>query len=290
MELRVPRHQQLALLAAKQYGHVTRLQLIGLGYSRNQISNLLTAGYLFLVHRNVYAVGHPRLEAIARAAAAVLACGPDAVLSHHSAAALWGLTRWPATRHVTVPAKRRPAGIRVHLCPTLDRRDTRRHQGIRVTSPARTLIDVAPDERAINEALVTKLVRPDQLHAVAKRYPSHPGSSFLSQYLSDSPGPTRSKFERLFVKFCREYGLPTPKMNTRVAGYEVDALFEAERVAVELDSWQYHKGHGSFESDRDRDAAMLEAQIITIRITWARLTRQPAREAARLMAILESRR
>ncbi len=79
-------------------------------------------------------------------------------------------------------------------------------------------------------------------------------------------------------------------MNARVAGFEVDALFEAERVAVELDSWQFHRGHRSFENDRERDAALLAAQIITIRITWERLIKHPDREAARLHNILESRR
>ncbi len=103
-------------------------------------------------------------------------------------------------------------------------------------------------------------------------------------------GPTRSAWEDEFPAFCAEHGLPTPVMNTFVAGHEVDALFPNEKVIVELDSWAFHSDRGSFEGDRDRDADTLAAGHVTVRITWGRMRRQPAREADRLGAILESRR
>ena len=89
------------------------------------------------------------------------------------------------------------------------------------------------------------------------------------------------------MTFAREYGLPTPVTNTRVLGFEIDALFPEHRLIVELDGWEFHSDRGSFESDRDRDAELLAAGYQTIRITWERLKSQPAREAARLRAILE---
>lgn len=290
--LNVPSDARIASLAAKQYGHITYQQLIALGLTRRQIALRIKKGQLIPVHRGVYAVGHPRLEGIARAAAARLACGPGAVLSHFSAAALWGLTGWPTVHEVTVSAKRRPSGMRIHVHPTLDSRDIRGRRGIRVTSPARTVMDIAPRQtdsgrqRAVSEALLQKHMRPDQLEATLKRYPYHPGASLLRH----PRDPTRSEFERRFPPYCRRQNLPTPRMNAQVAGYEVDALFVAERVIVELDSWEFHKDRRSFELDRERDAATLEADHVTIRITWDRFKNEPDREAARLYSILEGRR
>jgi very-short-patch-repair endonuclease len=290
--LNVPSDARIASLAAKQYGHITYQQLIALGLTRRQIALRIKKGQLIPVHRGVYAVGHPRLEGIARAAAAVLACGPDAVLSHFSAAALWGLTGWPTIHEVTVPAKRRPSGVRIHIHPTLDAKDIRTRRGIRLTSPARTVMDIAPRQtkggrqRAVSQALLQKHMRPDQLGATLNRYPHHPGASLL-RHPAD---PTRSEFERRFPPFCKRYNLPTPKMNAQVAGYEVDALFVVERVIVELDSWEFHKDRRAFERDRERDAATLQADHVTIRITSERFKNDQDREAARLHFILERHR
>ncbi len=227
----------------------------------------------------------------------MLACGPDAVLSHFSAAALWGfIQRWPAPPELTVPARRRPAGVRVHVHPALESQDIRRHRGIRVTSPARTLLDIAPRlseialARAGNEARLTSGLRPAHLEEVLRRYPHHPGARLLRPFLEHPTGPTRSEFEDRFVAFAREYGLPTPLVNTRVCGFLVDAYFPTERVIVELDGWDFHQSRRSFEDDRDRDATTLAAGIPTVRITWERLTGSPDREAARLRAILRQRR
>lgn len=289
----VPIDRRIAALAAKQYGHVARHQLTALGLTRSAIAVRIANGQLIPAYRGVYAVGHPRPEGIARACAARLACGPDAVLSHFSAAALWDLgLRWPTRHEVTVPAKRRPSGIWVHVHPTLETRDIRRHRDIRVTSPARTILDIAPRQtdsgraRAISQAQLNKLMRPDQLAATLRHYPLHPGAVLLRE----PPDPTRSEFERRFPPFCKRHKLPVPRMNANVAGYEVDALFVAERVIVELDSWEFHKDRRSFERDRERDAATLHADHVTVRLTWQRFRFEPSKEAARLRSILESRR
>ena len=162
----VPRDIALTRLAGKQWGHVGHEQLVALGFTRRQIALAIKRCRLIPVFRGVYAVGHPRPEAIARAAAALLACGGAAMLGHFSAAALWEMgPKWPAVPEVVVPAKRRPTGIRVHIHRTLESRDIRRHRGIRVTSPARTLLDIAPRltkpqlERAANEARLQRHLR-----------------------------------------------------------------------------------------------------------------------------------
>jgi very-short-patch-repair endonuclease len=296
MDSSVPKDHRIALLAAKQYGHVARRQLLALGLTPNEISKRITKGLLIPVFRGVYAVGHPRPEAIARAAAAVLSGGDDAILSYFSAAALWGMgTRWPTIPEITVPARRRPTSIRVHVHPALESQDIRRHRGLRVTSPARTLLDIAPRltkpqlARAVNEARLNAGLRLPHLAELLGRQSYHPGLRLLRPYVDQPTGPTRSEFEDRFVAFARDHGLPTPRTNTRVDGYEVDALFPDERVIVELDGWDFHSNRRSFERDRDRDAALLAAGYVTVRITWERLTGAPEREAARLRAILKAR-
>ena len=102
-------------------------------------------------------------------------------------------------------------------------------------------------------------------------------------------GITRSMFEDAFLRFVRHFGLPTPQINVKIGGYLVDALFAAEKVIVELDGWEFHSDRRAFESDRERDAALLALGYVTIRITWARLTGLSEREADRLQQILADR-
>jgi hypothetical protein len=191
---------------------------------------------------------------------------------------------------------RRPPGVVTHRSARLLRRDIRTRQGIRVTSPARTLLDCAPAmggkslRRRINEARRTGTLNLEALADVVERFPLHPGAPLLRPFVGESQAPTRSGFEDDFLEFCRRYGLPTPLVNTVVAGHEVDALFVEERVIVELDSWGWHWSRASFEDDRNRDADTLLADLVTIRITDQRFERRPDEEAARLHAILARRR
>jgi hypothetical protein len=276
---------------------VTRAQLLSLGLDRNAITYRLRVGRLYPAFAGVYSVGRPLLTPLERAAAAVLACGDSAVLSHTAALALWGFIRdWPEGLHVTTSANRRPAGITVHRSTTLTRRDKRRHHGIPVTSPARSLLDAAPHlppqklTRAVNDALHSPFLRRSHLAEVCLRYPRHPGVKFLAKFIDTTDGPTRSGWEDTLLPFCERFGLPQPLVNTKVLGYEVDAYFEAERLIVELDSWEFHRDRDAFERDRNRDADMLAAQIATVRLTWDRLTNRPAAEANRLHTILAARR
>lgn len=288
----MPVDARLAARSDRQHGNVTREQLLASGLSRNGISHRVQIGRLYPVYRGVYSVGRPPRTALEYASAAVLACGSGAALSHRSALAVWGLGAWPRCNHVVVAQDRRPPGIAAHRVKGLIGRDFRTHRGIRTTSPARALLDGAPGlsekalGRAVNEARLKKLVRPKDLADVVERFWYHPGARRLKPFLETKGGPTRSDWERAFPDFCLRYGLPEPVMNARVAGHEVDALFPDEKLIVELDGWAYHSTRESFESDRDRDADTLAVGHNTVRLTWGRMLRQAAREAARLHEIL----
>jgi very-short-patch-repair endonuclease len=283
-------------MAGHQQRNVTRAQLLALGLSPEAIQRLVRRGWLHREHPGVYAVGTPATTPIERAAAAVLACGDRTALSHGSALALWGLRkRWPEPAHLTTATDRRPSGLVVHRTKTLTLADVRTHLDIRVTSIARTLLDCAPslDERilsrAVNDALRSLYMTRAQLADVVTRNPRHPGTKLLRPFVETPTGPTRSPFEDDFLEFCDRYRLPRPKVNTIVCGYEVDALFERERVIIELDGWEFHNDQRSFETDRTRDVVTLVAGYVTVRITWKRLHTNPDEEAANLKEILANR-
>jgi Transcriptional regulator, AbiEi antitoxin len=226
-------------VAARQHGNVTRQALLALGLSDDAIAHRVAHGRLHRVHLGVYAVGRPPTTALERAAAAVLACGTGAALSHRSAGALWGFIKpWPTRFDVTVSRDRRPKGIRTHSARTASPQDFTRHLGIRVTTPARTLLDCAPPltdpqlARAVNDALLSNYLKPSHLGELLARSPrNHPGAARLAPFIEQpASAPTRSELEDAFLAFCGRYDLPRPKTNAKVAGYEVDALFEAEQI------------------------------------------------------------
>jgi hypothetical protein len=288
----------IASVADRWHGNIAHEQLLALGLSRGQIAYRVRDGRLYPGPRGVYGVGRPAKTALERAAAAVLACGPGAALSDHAALALWGFGRWPQRFDVVVPGNRRPKGIKVHRPKGLIGRDFRTHQEIRVTSPARTLLDCAPTltdkalKRAYNDLRRSDhaRLRPHHLQDVIDRFPNHPGVKRLKPLLEVKGGPTRSEWEDAFPAFCKQYGLPEPVLSTPVAGHEADALFEEERIVIELDSWGFHNDKEAFESDRDRDVDRLVAGFVTVRITWPRIKYRSAREAARLHELVRQRR
>jgi hypothetical protein len=282
--------QDIAALAARQRGHVTRKQLLEIGIAPGAIEYRVNAGRLHLVHRGVYAVGHRRTHPMDRAAAAVLACGPTACLTHGSAATLWGFLRhWREPFEVSVRIHRRPNGIVIHR-RTHD--DLRTHHGIRVTSPARTIIDVAPRlndadlTRLVNDALLSRYLQPDALEEALRRT-RH--DRRLNEYRGPTiDGPTRSRFEDKFKPWCAAHDLPTPQTNVIVNGREVDAYFPDHNLIVELDSWEFHRSRQAFEKDRDDDGEALADGTPTLRITWDRVHGGSAKEAERLHRTLRS--
>ncbi len=277
---------------------MTRKQLLGLGLDDYAVGYRVRKGRLYRVHHGVYGVGRPAVTPIERAAAAVLACGPGAALSHGSAMTLWGFwKRWDTPFEVSTARDRRPKGICVHRTRKPTGRDVRRHLGIVVTSPARTILDVAPRlserslKRAVNDARHSKLLSLEALEETLKQHPRHPGVRCLLPFLEHPEDkPSRSDWEDEFPAFCERFGLPRPVMNATVCGFEVDAAFPEEKVIVELDSWGFHSSRTSFEDDRERDATTAAAGWQTVRITWRRFEEKPRREAQRLHTILAARR
>jgi very-short-patch-repair endonuclease len=264
----------LQRLATEQHGILTRSQLLQAGVGSDTIRRWITTGRLIRIHQGVYALGHLPPSPHARAMAAVLACGARAALSHRSAAQLWGLIRYAGPIEITAPTKRTRPGVIVHR-NRLTEHDVTTHWGIRTTTAARTLTDLAGTlspaalTRAVNDARLNRHLSLDDLPPRLRH--------------RQTPTPTRSAFEDAFRTFCARHHLPQPEVNARVAGYEVDALWRAQRLVAELDGEKYHQ---DFEADRAKDADLVEAGLRVVRLTWDRLTTQPGREAKRFRTLL----
>jgi Transcriptional regulator, AbiEi antitoxin/Protein of unknown function (DUF559) len=277
---------RLAELAARQQGVVATWQLAELSLTASAIHRRIQAGRLHRIFTGVYAVGHKRLPPNGRWMAAVLACGPDAVLSHRTAAALWELRPRPSGPvDVTVPAsgRRSRTGIRLHNVRSLHADDRTDVDGIPVTSPARTLLDYAETNRqqlrlAIEAADRRELYNGKALDALLHRSPGRGGRARLRAVLAEIQGPapwTRSELERRFLALIRAAGVPEPQANVLVAGFLVDLFWSDPGLVVELDGFEFHKTRTAFESDRRRDAKLQLAGHPVIRITQRRIENAP---------------
>lgn len=300
MRWEVRHHGALAGLAAIQYGVVSQAQLMELGYSEGAVARAVAAGRLHRMHRGVYAVGHPALSRHGRCLAATLACGEGALISHRSAAWLWGLLPdFPAHPEVTVPARghNKPA-VQIHHSTILEEEDQSIFEGVPVTAVARTLLDIAANwtprrlERTVEKAERLALLDLGAIDSLLARSGRHAGRKRLRVALAiyRDPAMTRSRTERLFVALVRRAGLPRPAVNTFVAGYEIDAYWERERFAVELDGYETHGTRAAFERDPVRIEDLKLAGIDAIRVTARRIEREPDQVAARLRALLNQRR
>lgn len=294
-----PIENPIAQLAAFQHGVVAREQLQLLGLARGAIEARIKTGRLIRVHRGVYAVGHKRLSRRGVWMAAVLAAGPDAVLSHRTAAALWGLA--PETNgpiDVTAPNQRRVKGVRVHRCsPAMD--ETTREDGIPVSTLSRTLFDCAGAlpayrlEKLLQEAEFKRLTDTLSLGDLIARYPGHRGVARARMVLERGrfgASITKEEMEIRFLKLVDDYELPSPVLNGLIrAGdrdYEADCHWPNSMLVVELDSRSAHLTTYSFENDRARDRALRVAGWNVIRITWRQLHDEPARIAADIRSLL----
>jgi hypothetical protein len=271
-----PDHE-IARLATAQHGIVGRRQLIALGLTAQFVDRAVQRGRLQLVHRGVYAVGHRALTIEGRWMAATMATG--GVLSHASAAAAWDLRPLgTGAIHVTVrhTGRQRRAGVRLHRSRTIESSDTTTHRNIPLTTPARTIIDLArtlegrPLESALDRAEQRRLLDFAELH----RRPIPPSlQAVLSLYTPGSP--TRSELEERFIRLCDDHGLPRPEVNTRIEGFEVDFVWRGRRLIVEVDGYAYHRSPSSFEDDRERDVVLKVAGWQVLRFTWTQITRRP---------------
>ena len=260
------------------------------------------SGRLRVVHRGVYGVGGAVLPREGRWLAAVMACGPGAVLSHVSAAVHWNLLNYePPRPEVTAPASRKGVpGIRLHRSHSLDAQDTTNHQGIPTTTVHRTLLDIAAQvpthhlERALAQAERLQLYDHRAVESVTERSNGHRGTRRLSTAIQDDPQFTRGELEARMRKLVRDHGLPRPSFNVSLdapdhPGLEVDCYFPTHRLVVETDGWDTHRTRQAFEDDRAKDAALLAAGYRVVRFTWRQLRYDPQTVADRLTAILRYR-
>jgi hypothetical protein len=288
------RERELSDLATRQHGVVARRQLTALGLGRGAIAHRMQIGRLRAVHSGVYAVGHLRLSQRGLWMAAVLAHGDHALLSHRSAAALWGLQRPFGPVDVTSPQGRAGRhGVAFHECQ-LHSEDRTTVDGIPVTTVARTLFDLSEVidrtrlARAWEEADRLRLL---ELRAVGRVRDRGWGRHALkpTRPLFAEAGHTpiaRSPLEDRVLAVCRKHGLPAPIVNVEILGNEVDAYWPAARLVVEADSFEFHRHRAAFERDRARDAAMQAAGYRVIRLTHRRLDREAEAVATQLRTLL----
>ncbi len=289
-----------AALAAGQHGVVSGAQLIALGLSQQAIQRRCAAGWLHRLHRGVYAIGHVALTPRSREIAAVLAHGPEAVLSHRSAARLWGLARHAPALEVTAPRSRAPRdGITLHRSRHVDPSDRASLDAIPVTALARTLVDLADvlSERqladAVHEAEVRRLFDLPALEQALARVPGRAGRHRLWRVLAlhdVAPAITRSEAEARLLDLCLLHGLPTPRANATIGGYEVDFLWPQTGLVVEVDGAAAHYTRRAFHADRQRDRDLATLGIQVVRVTWRDLVDDPVRLAGQLATVLARRR
>jgi very-short-patch-repair endonuclease len=285
--------RRFVALAERQHGVVTRAQLIEVGLSDQAIGRRVEDGRLWRVHQGVYAVGRPTLTLFGRFSAAVLSCGPGAALSHLAAGVLLGLLGERGLRiDVTVPGsggRRRRGAVIIHRGPLPDTDVTIKH-GIPVTTPARTLIDLADLlprrrlERALDEAAYLRLDVTD-----LQPRPGRRGSGTLAELVRRHEAGTtrtRSDLEERMLRLLRRFRLPTPEVNSSIEGYVADFVWRQERLIVETDGWAAHGTRHAFERDRRRDADLLAAGWRVLRVSNDRLEREPEWVAERVAEAL----
>jgi very-short-patch-repair endonuclease len=246
------------------------------------------------LHTGVYAVG-PIESPQARVMAAVLACSggrgaaqDGALVSHRTAAGLWRLSPPPAEREpveLLVPglARGRRPGIRTHRTGPLAADERTELDGVPITTPARTVLDLAAGlgarelERLVAHVEREALAGREQLEALALRRCRHRGAALLGRVLALQDGPqlTRSEAESRFLELVRRAGLPPPAANARVQGCEVDFLWRSERLVVEVDGFAFHSTPAAFERDRGRDAKLTAAGFRVLRLTWRQIDAAP---------------
>jgi very-short-patch-repair endonuclease len=276
---------------------VSRRQLLELGFGPATITRRIRDGRLNPVHAGVYLVGHEAAPELALEMAATLACR-GAVLSHRTAARLWRLIELPSTLPIDVTVDRgwapARARIRVHRVGPIDRRDIRDFRGIPITSPPRTILDLAfaLDLPRLEAVVATGerrgIVRTAELEEQLGRNRGRRGAPALAMLLGRiaKPALTRSVAERRLLSLLRSRGLRGFNTNVPIAPYEVDVAWPAERVVVELDGYAFHADRAAFERDRHRDAELQARGYRVIRVTWRQLVHDPAAVADRIARTL----
>jgi very-short-patch-repair endonuclease len=279
--------ERLAAIAGLQRGRVARWQLREAGISDRVIHRMLRRAQLHRLHAGVYAVGHTGAIALGRETAALLTCRGDGFLSHGTAASLWriALPR-PGAEPVDVTRAGglmgRRAGVSFHRSIELTGADTAIHRSLPVTAPARTLVDCGSVfgerelERALDEALVLRIVRLDELRSAVGRLGAGRQTARLRELIRQRrlSSVTRSQAEEKLLGLIRASGLPEPECNARLHGFTVDFLWREVGVAVEVDGFRFHSTRSAFERDRRKSSVLSAHDIDLVRVTWEQMTRE----------------
>jgi REase_MTES_1575/Transcriptional regulator, AbiEi antitoxin len=292
----------ISALADRQHGVVARRQLVELGVSDRAIHARLPRRLLVPLHRGVYAFGHDKLTLEGRWLAAVLAAGSGAVLSHRDAAALHGMRKPPESRKVSVSTPSAAKGtprLWVYGRRQFHDEDVTVVKGIPTTSPARTLVDLAPMltagqlQATIGEADRRGLLDVGATERALRRTKGRHGQGhrrlLAALEAHEQRGITllRSELEERFLDLVIAASLPTPALNAPAAGFEVDALWRDERLAVELDSWAHHKEREAAAWDREKSNRLQNAGYRVLRFMHGDLVRRPQDVAAQIRNALE---
>jgi very-short-patch-repair endonuclease len=276
---------------------ITRAQLLDLGFTSKAIDHRRRTGRLHDLHKGVFSVGTPDLGAQGRWMAAALAAGDGAGLSHGSAAALWGFEREGGRIEISVPSERNPRipGLRIHRRKRLQPRDLTRRLGIPLTTPTRTLLDLAVRlssrrlERAVNEADKLDLLDPESLREWVEARGGQDGVAALRRLLDARTFVlTDSELERRFLPIARRAGLPKPRTGDRILGYRVDFHWPELSLVVETDGLRYHRTPAQQAKDRRRDQALTAAGLTVLRFTHEQVRHEP-RDVARVLATVAAR-
>jgi very-short-patch-repair endonuclease len=292
--------REIAELAARQYGVVALWQLPEL--DEEVARKRVAVGRLHRIHQGVYAVGHPLLSEKGNLLAAVLACGPDAVLSHRSAASLHGLLDDGRPRIDVIAPNRRgraPSGIAAHRDGTLTAADRAVIDAIPCTSLARTLLDLAATEsprtlrHAVTQAEVERVFDLRAIHELLRRSRGRRGVARLRLAIAHHDPreqDARRELEKRFLALCRRFGLPAPEVNSHliVDGISMmpDFLWRDAGLIVETDSRRVHGTVTAFEKDRLRDQRLAVAGWTVIRCTWAQVRDEPERLSRTIRTLL----
>lgn len=288
---------RVAELAAASWGVLSVEDLHGAGLSDDGIRVRVCNGRLHPVHRGVYAVGHSNLPLEGLLLAAVKACGGTAVLSHYAAGAVWGLVEWDGRDPevtVTSSGTRIHPGIRVHRTGVLEPVDVGCRSGIPITTPSRTLVDLASVlgyralRRAVREAQATRLARIGRIHEALTRLGPRRGTRNLRRIISSGPAPTRSELEDVVLDLILRAGFAHPDVNLPLVldGRRVvpDFRWPAQRLIVEADGAAWHDHPLAREDDAERQALLEAHGNRVLRVTWGQAVRDPTGVRARLEA------
>ncbi len=284
--------RRIVALAEQQFGVISRAQLLRCGVSPASIARWTKRGRLHRVARGVYAVGHRKLSLEGELSVALLQAGPGAALSHLTAAWWWELLRYrPNRTHLSAPSRRASTGaVRVHRPSRIERRW---HRGLPVVSISQALIQVAPmcSAAALRRALAQADRRGGLDRAALDRWlGGQPrGATVLRRALEQhlpSLADTESVLEDRFLLLCERHGLPLPELNVEIAGYVVDALWPAARLAVELDGREVHGTPAAMVRDRRRELALRGVGLEVIRYSSEQVDYQDAAVARDLRAAI----